>query len=68
MEYRLYCIGETDRIVSARSFHAEDDLMALQQAEAACEKNAVEVWQGARLVARVKLRNAPLVASDRMSL
>ena len=42
--------------------------MALQEAEGACEKSAVEVWQGTRLVARVKLGNAAWAPSDRMSL
>ena len=68
MEYRLYCLDEKDQIVSARNFLALDDLTALVEAEGACAKNAVELWQGARRVARVKLGNAPLDASDRMSL
>ena len=68
MEYRLYCLDEIGRIISARSFVAQDDLMALQEAEGSCEKNAIEVWQATRLVARVKLGNAPLIPSDRMSL
>jgi len=68
MEYRLYCLDEKDHIVSARNFLAHDDLTALQEAEAGCEKNAVEVWQGARRVARVNMGNAPLAASARMAL
>ena len=68
MEYRLYWLDETGRIAGARSFSARDDLMALHEAEGACEKNAIEVWQGTRLVARVKLGNGELGPSDRMSL
>ena len=68
MEYRLYCLDEKDHIVSARNFLALDDLTALAEAEGACAKNAVELWQGARRVARVKLGNAPLASSDRISL
>lgn len=68
MEYRLYCLDEKDHIVSARNFLAHDDLTALGEAEASCKENAVELWQGARRVARVKLGNAPLGPSDRMAL
>ena len=68
MEYRLYCLDEKDHIVSARNFVAHDDLTALQEAEAVCQKNAVEVWQGRRRVARVNIGNAPLEPSARMAL
>jgi hypothetical protein len=68
MEYRLYCLDPTGRVLSARDVVAHDDLSALQEAEDSCEKYAVEIWQGARRVARVKLGNAPLDTSDRMSL
>lgn len=68
MDYKLYCLDEAGRIVSARDILAHDDLAALREAEAGCENSAVEVWQGARRVARVNQGNAPLRSSDRMSL
>ncbi|MDB5740762.1 MAG: hypothetical protein JWP16_1802 [Alphaproteobacteria bacterium] len=68
MEYKVYCLDDKQRIASARDIVARDDLAALQEAERFCETSAIEVWQGARRVARVKMGNAPLDASDRMSL
>ncbi len=68
MEYRLYCLDGSGHVVSGRDIVVRDDLAALQEAENDCEKDAVEVWQGARLVARVKIGNAPLGPEDRMSL
>ena len=67
-EYKLYSLDETGHIVSAKDLLAHDDLAALREAETACQKNAVEVWQGARRVARVNLGNAPLRSTDRMFL
>jgi len=45
-----------------------DDLDALDEGVRRAGKSAVEVWHGARLVARVKLGNAPLNARDSRSL
>lgn len=68
MEYKLYSIDRTGHVISRRDFVAHDDLAALLEAEQSCAKNEIEVWQGARRVARVKLANAPLDTTDRMSL
>jgi hypothetical protein len=68
MDYRLHCLDENQRITSSSDVVARDDLAALEQAEKLCEKQGMEVWQGTRRVARVKKGNAPLDASDRMSL
>ena len=68
MDYRFYRLDGSERIVSARDVAARDDLAALLEAERDCEKFAVEIWQGERRVARVKLGNAPLESQDRMSL
>ena len=68
MDYKLYCLDRSGHIVSARDVAARDDLAALQEAEKNCEKHAVEVWQGGRRVARVKISNAPLAAGDSMCL
>jgi len=45
-----------------------DDLDALDEGVRRAGKSAVEVWHGARLVARVKLGKAPLTARDSSSL
>lgn len=69
MEYRLHRLdGRTQHIVSATELTARDDLDALAEAEKICQANTVEIWQGARCVARVKQGNAPLNESDRTSL
>ena len=68
VEYRLYSFDLTYHIVSAKAVLALDELAALQVAEQSCEDHAIEVWQGARRVARVKPGNTPLSASDRASL
>ena len=68
MDYKLYRLNGSGHIVSDRDIVVRDDLAALQEAERDCEKCAVEVWQGARRVARVKVGNAPLGLEDRMSL
>ena len=52
----------------ALSQNCRDDLDALDEAVRRAGKSAVEVWHGARLVARVKLGNAPLNARDPRSL
>jgi len=52
----------------ALSQNCRDDLDALDEGVRRAGKSAVEVWHGARLVARVKLGNAPLNARDSRSL
>ncbi|HET7085137.1 MAG TPA: hypothetical protein VFI23_10225 [Rhizomicrobium sp.] len=68
MDYKLFGLDEAGHIVFEKDLLAYDDLAALREAEAACDNHVVEVWQGARRVARVKRGNAPLRATDRMSL
>jgi hypothetical protein len=60
--------GVTQHIISAKDLVAQDDLDALKEAEKLCETYAVEIWQGARCVARIKKGNAALNASDPSSL
>ena len=45
-----------------------DDLAALEEGARRSRKCAIEVWDGARLVARVKLGNTALNAADPHSL
>lgn len=68
MDYKLYRLDRSGHIISGRDVVARDDLAALLEAEKDCERFAVEVWQGGRRVARIKIGNAPLGCKDRASL
>ncbi len=45
-----------------------DDLAALDEGVRRSKRRSIEIWDGPRLVARVKLGNAPLTAGDLHSL
>src|SRR5690606_29975341 len=47
--YRLYHLGPTGRIVSARDLECPDDPGALERAEREREHHNVELWQDIRL-------------------
>jgi hypothetical protein len=47
-----------------RIWCCSDDLDALAEGVRRSRNSSVEIWHGARLVARVKLGNAPLDAGD----
>lgn len=66
--YKVYSLDRTGRIALAQDVECRDDLDALAWAEHAASREVLEVWQGARLVARVKPGNAPLDSQDRTSL
>ena len=67
-QYRVYSLDQAGRIALAQDVHCRDDLDALTWAENAVGREGLEIWEGARLVARVKPDNAPLNAGDRRSL
>jgi len=48
----------------SQSFACRDDLEALAEGVRRSGKWSIEIWQGQRLVARVKLGNAPLDSAD----
>ena len=52
-DYKLYVIGDDGHIVNRHDYPAKDDLGALQRAKELCAKNEIEVWEGARFIARV---------------
>ena len=52
----------------SQSLACRDDLDALEEAVRRSAKWSIEIWDGVRLVARVKLGNAPLDATDTRSL
>jgi hypothetical protein len=62
-EYKLYCIGVDGHIEKRHDVLAKDDISALEQAQKICGPHEVEVWDGARMVARVaadgKASNTP---------
>lgn len=66
--YRLYSLDRQGRIASAHDLNCRDDLAALAEGEKECVSHSVEIWQGSRLVARVKQGNEPLNAQDKRSL
>ena len=66
--YRIYALDEAGRVARSHDFDCRDDLLALAEGERQSDANAVEVWEGARLVARVKPGNAPLDTQDSRSL
>lgn len=67
-EFAIFLFDADGEAVGARIFLARDDLDALEEAERACSRNAVEIWQGRRRVARVKEGNRPLLITDRTCL
>jgi hypothetical protein len=62
--YRICCLDIDGRVSLAFDLVCRDDLAALTEGESVCEGSAVEVWDGRRLVARIKADNAPLTAQD----
>lgn len=66
--YDIYSLYEGTRSVGKRSVECRDDLDALAAAKQQSAKQAVEVWEGNRFVARVKQNDAELTAEDAQSL
>lgn len=66
--YRINSLDITGRIAFAHEIACRDDLDALAEGERCCADNALEIWDGARLVARIKQGNIPLNAQDHHSL
>lgn len=66
--YRICSLDLEGQVNFAVELACRDDLHALSEGEAICARNAVEIWDGARLVARVKAGNAALTTHDHYSL
>jgi hypothetical protein len=66
--YRICSLDVQGHIFDAFELVCRDDLDALAEGERLSDKSAVEVWEGCRLVARVKPGNASLTAQDSYSL
>jgi hypothetical protein len=52
-DYSIYLLDERGRVSLAFDFHGIDDLAALDESGKHSDKNAVEIWQRSRLVARI---------------
>lgn len=67
-EYKFYFLDDRGHVFKAQDHVLRDDLDALSAARGLCSTHPIEIWQGARQVARVKQGNEALNASDRQSL
>jgi hypothetical protein len=67
-QYKFYFLDDRGHIFRAQDHVLRDDLDALTAAEGLSTDHMIEVWQGARQVARVKQGDEALNASDRQSL
>ena len=54
--YRLYCLDGANKVASAEWIDADDDEAAIEVAKRLMDGQDLEVWQGARLVARLPRR------------
>jgi len=54
--YRLYGLDGVNKVASAEWFEADDDPTAIEVAKAMMDGHDCELWQGARLVARLPRR------------
>lgn len=53
LDYRIYFLDTLGRINLSYDFRGPDDLSALDEAKKYADKCPLEVWQRARLVARI---------------
>ena len=56
-EYRAYLIGRDGHIVHRVDILCVDDEAAKERAQLLVDSHTVELWQGARLVARLPIRH-----------
>jgi hypothetical protein len=66
--YSIQAFDRWGTVALSQTVRCTDDLDALSEGVQRSKTHAIEIWQGARLVARVKLGNAPLDAADARSL
>jgi hypothetical protein len=63
-DYSFRSIDLRGAVALSQDLVCSDDLDALAEGVRRSRNSSVEIWHGARLVARVKLGNAPLDAGD----
>lgn len=56
--YRLYGLDGVDRVASGEWYEADDDQTAIEIAKDMMDGTSCELWQGGRLVARLRPRPA----------
>jgi hypothetical protein len=66
--YRICSLTEDGRVEALFHLACRDDLEALSECENICDESSIEIWDDARLVARIKAGNAALSVNDRQSL
>ncbi len=52
-DYKIYVLDGQEHIVLAYDFKGSDDASALEESKKHSDKTLIEVWQGARFVARI---------------
>jgi hypothetical protein len=52
-DYKIYVLGRNELVVLDYDFEGSDDASALEESKKHFDKTALEVWQGARFVARI---------------
>jgi hypothetical protein len=57
-EYRAYTIGPDGHIISSEPMICADDEEAIERARRLVEGHGIELWSGARLVARLPGRTS----------
>ncbi|MCL6729492.1 hypothetical protein [Sphingomonas hankyongi] len=57
--YRLYGLDGVDKVASGEWFDAEDDETAVEVANEMMDGKDCELWQGRRLVARIRGKQRP---------
>jgi hypothetical protein len=63
-QFELRYLDRRGFVILRRIQNAKDDLAALAQAEQHSATHTIEVWDGARKVARVNKGNRPFTADD----
>ena len=66
--YSIHAFDNGGEFALSHTVCCSDDLDALSDGVRRSNSHAIEIWQGQRFVARVKLENAPLDAADLHSL
>lgn len=66
--YRFFFVGTDGHITGRIEQDCDDDLAAMERAGTLATSAAIEVWDAARYVGRVKRDNGPLEDSDRTAL
>jgi hypothetical protein len=58
-EYLIYYLDGSGRIFRRSVITVRNDLDALAQGVAACRSDNIEIWQGARLIAKINKAQFP---------